>query len=213
MITKPLRKGFCKYLKLSLLPLYWPLLLHPFSGFLTHSVTLAQSMTVLGPTGIVNIFQTSKIVQQELQKQNQKTGKGRQTNRQQAQTKLVSNHRQKLKNRTIKYKQLLYSGCTAMQHSERHTHTPWGPCALCHGGGCKRHCLESDEYSDCGDRTTQWRPDKGSNTRRKGTKNIVRKRSGQRREREDLRHRGCCRARKRGSWCEKHFTYFLIWLD
>lgn len=83
-------------------------------------------MTVLGPTGIVNIFQTSKIVQQELQKQNQKTGKtgkGRQTNRQQAQTKLVSNHRQKLKNRTIKYKQLLYSGCTAMQHSETHTHT------------------------------------------------------------------------------------------
>lgn len=82
-------------------------------------------MTVLGPTGIVNIFQTSKIVQQELQKQNQKTGKtgkGRQTNRQQAQTKLVSNHRQKLKSRTIKYKQLLYSGCTAMQHSETHTH-------------------------------------------------------------------------------------------
>lgn len=62
-------------------------------------------MTVLGPTGIVNIFQTSKIVQQELQKQNQKTGKtgkGRQTNRQQAQTKLVSNHRKKLKKQDYK---------------------------------------------------------------------------------------------------------------
>lgn len=50
-----------------------------------------------------------------------------------------------------------------MKHTN--THTPWGPCALCHVGGCKTHCLESDGYSDCGDKTTGWGADKGGNTK------------------------------------------------
>lgn len=47
------------------------------------------------------------------------------------------------------------------KHAGGDTHTPWGPCALCHVGGCKTHCLESDGCSDCGDKTPGWGAETG----------------------------------------------------
>lgn len=98
-------------------------------------------------------------MQQESQKQNLRTSRQIRDRQTDGQTDsrhrqvFFWNHRQKIKRKKHTQATLVTEGCRE-NATQWDTHTPWGPCALCHVGGCKTHCLESDGYSDCGDKTT-----------------------------------------------------------